>query len=103
MSLTYYSVPQSAGPLRRETPRGLALSLAQVLTDTASRCPVKVYRCQQLWASQMRMSLLQSPEACGDKDDGHRHIPHTQTSHCPQGQPSLTRYLPSEEMAMQRM
>ena len=27
--------------------------------------PVKVYRCWQLWASQMRMSLLRSPEAYG--------------------------------------
>ena len=29
---------------------------------------MKVYRCWQLWASQMRMSLLRSPEAYGDKD-----------------------------------
>lgn len=42
-------------------------------TDTASRWPVKVYRCWQLWASHMRMSLLRSPEACGDEDNGHRH------------------------------
>lgn len=75
----------------------------QSLTDTASRCPVKVYRCWQLWASQMRISLLRSPEACGNEGNGHRHIPPTHTSIRPQGQPSLTRYLPSEEMAMQRM
>lgn len=55
------------------------------LTDTASRCPVKVYRCWQLWASQIRMSLLRSPEACGNEGNGHRHTPHTQTSHPPTG------------------
>lgn len=74
---------------------------AQLLTDTASRCPVKVYRCWQLSASQMRMSFLRSPEACRDENHGYRHVPHTQIPTCPQGQPSLTRYLPSEEMAMQ--
>lgn len=64
-------------------------SLARALTDTASRCPVKVYRCWQLWASQMRISLLRSPEAYGDEDNGHRHTPHTQTSHLPTG-PTLS-------------
>lgn len=49
---------------------------AQSLTDTASRCPVKVYRCWQLWASQIRMSLLRSPEACGYEGNGHQHTPH---------------------------
>lgn len=53
-----------------------------LLTDTASRCPVKVYRCLQLGASQMRMSLLRSPEACGEEDSGHRR-PCAQTSHRP--------------------
>lgn len=74
-----------------------------MLTDTASRCPVKVYRCLQLWASQMRMSLLRSPEACGEEHGGHRRAPTVcpDPPH-PQGPPCLTRYLPSEEMAMQR-
>lgn len=58
---------------------------APPLTDTASRCPVKVYRCWQVRASQIRMSLLRSPEACGDEDNGHRHPPCAQTSHPPTG------------------
>lgn len=58
---------------------------AQLLTDTASRCPVKVYRCRQLWASQIRMSLLRSPEACGDEDNGHGHPLCAQTSPPPPG------------------
>lgn len=70
---------------------------AQLLTDTASRCPVKVYRCRQLCASQMRMSLLRSPEAFGDEDNGHRHSLGARTSHPPSG-PTL----PYQVLAIRR-
>lgn len=49
---------------------------------------MKVYRCVQLCASQMRMSLLRSPEACGEEDNGHRHPLGAQTSH-PRPGPTL--------------
>ena len=55
----------------------------------------------------MRMSLLRSPEAYGDKDmstygDRGTHCVPTPLTPLPRGQRSLTKYLPSEEMAMQR-
>lgn len=65
--------PHPPGPSTKPGPR--LPEEARLLTDTASRCPVKVYRCLQLWASQMRMSLLRSPEACGEEDSGHRQAP----------------------------
>lgn len=72
-----HPIPRRAAWRSLKVPHG-----GPLLTDTASRCPVKVYRCLQLAASQMRMSLLRSPEACGEEDSGHRR-PCAQTSHCP--------------------
>ena len=81
-----HAIPWSAAPsLAHSGPEKRPLKEAQLLTDTASRCPVKVYRCWQLWASQMRMSLLRSPEAYGDKDNGQRHPLCAHTSHPPSG------------------
>lgn len=72
-----HPIPRRAAWRSLKVPHG-----GPLLTDTASRCPVKVYRCLQLGASQMRMSLLRSPEACGEEDSGHRR-PCAQTSHRP--------------------
>lgn len=98
-------IPPFPGPSTEPGPRGCSARVrprGQLLTDTASRCPEKVYKCLQLCASQMRMSLLRSPEACAEEDNGHGHPPGAQTAHPAPGHPCLTRYLPSEEIAMQR-
>lgn len=77
--------PQSLAPSPASGAQSTAAEEAPPLTDTASRCPVKVCRCWQLRASQIRMSLLRSPEACGDEDNGRRHPPCAQASHPPPG------------------
>lgn len=82
---SFAPVPRAWHQAQHSGAQSTAAEEAPPLTDTASRCPVKVCRCWQLRASQIRMSLLRSPEACGDEDNGRRHPPCAQASHPPPG------------------